>query len=167
MTEFGIREATSSDIDGIHRTTESAWQAAYGDILSQDVIDIAMTDGFERAAVKDAIETDETAYYIAQTSGKIVGYITGLPSDDPRVAILSAIYVLPKQWGEGIGTRLLETFETYCRRRDIEEIRVKAFSGNSVGLSFYRNHGFEHVGRRETELFGENVSESILSYRIG
>lgn len=88
---------------------------AYEDILSHHCIETAMTVRFDRDAVREAIETGETTYLIAERHGVAVGYLQRAPSIDDSVATLAAIHVTLDRWMEGIGIALLYQFEESCR----------------------------------------------------
>lgn len=165
MTELTVREATPADIGEIRRITELGWNAAYSEILSEDVIDAAMA-AFDPEATRESVETDEVGYFVAERDETVVGYLNGGPSQQEGVAVLGSIYVEPDYWGEGTGTALLRAFEEFCRRRGIETIKLKVIAGNTVGISFYRKHGYEERDRRENDLFGETVSELIFSTSV-
>lgn len=166
MADVTIREATPHDVDGIRRVADRGWHAAYGDILSRETIEAAIAEWYDADAIRELVDRDDTAYFVAEDDGDIVGYVGGGPSDEDGVATLGAIYVDPDRWGEGIGTALLNAFETSCRRRDYEVVRLRVLAENDVGSSFYRTRGYAVVDERETELFGERVCERVFRGRI-
>lgn len=166
MVECTVREATAEDVSAIQRVAERGWNATYGDILSQETIDAAMGEWYDAASTKGLIEREEVAYFVAEHDGDLVGYVSGGPSGETGVATLGAIYVDPDYWNEGIGTALLETFETVCRQQGYEELQVNVLAENHVGRSFYRKHGYEVVEERETDLLGEVAAECVFRGRI-
>lgn len=167
MIGVTIREAASGDVPAILRIAERGWHVAYGGFLSQETIDTAMTEWYDPDATREQIEREDVAYFVAEQNGDVLGYASGGPSGEETTAILGAIYVDPDRWEEGIGTALLDEFEAFCRRQGYETIRVQMLAENDIGASFYRNHGYEVVEERATDLFGETVRECEFRGQVG
>lgn len=162
MGEITIREATSDDVAAIQRLAERGWNTTYDNILSQETIDSAMSEWYDADTIRGFITREDVAYFVAERNDNIVGYVSGGPSREEGVANLGAIYVNPDYWNEGIGTALLREFEEFCRRQGYKSIQFQVLCENEVGESFYRKHGYEITESRDTELFGERVSENVF-----
>lgn len=160
MSSFTVRPAETDDAELIRAVAERAWPAAHGHILSSETIDSVLSQWYDPDDTRDAIQRDEVGYFVAERDGDVVGYVSGGRSDDPDVATLAAIYVDPDHWGNGIGTALLERFESFCRSRGYERVRLRVLAENDRAQMFYRAHGYEQVGEDETELFGEGAVEA-------
>ena len=76
--------------------------------------------------------------------------------------ILGSIYVHPNHWGEGIGTRLLHRLFDAFREREWNSVCLAVLTGNEVGRSFYKKHGFEVHEERMVELAGQQVDDVVL-----
>ena len=100
------------------------------------------------------------AFFVADGGDDgVIDYVDGAPADDdPDETVLGAIYVDPDRWGEGVGSRLLRRFETWCRDRG-RSVRFRVFAGNDLAPPFYRSHGYRAVDETETEPFGATVTE--------
>lgn len=159
MTEVSVRPAVLGDISAILRIAERGWNAAYGDFLSQETIDSAMTEWYDPDTTREQIEHDDIAYFVAEKNGSILGYTSGGPSGDETSATLGAIYVDPDYWGNGIGTILLEAFEEFCRQQGYDTIQFQVLVKNDIGASFYQKHGYDVIDERQVNLFGETVRE--------
>lgn len=162
MVSVSIREAESDDIERILHITERSWNAAYSDILSQELIDQTMTELHDGDVTRRLIEREDVAYFVAERSDAIVGYISGAPSDEENVALLGALYVDPHHWNEGIGTRLLQTFEEFSHQQGAEWIQFSVLDENEIGLSFYRKHGYREIDKRDTDRFGDPITERVF-----
>lgn len=166
MDEVTVREATPNDVADIRRVAERGWHATYRGILSQDTIDAVMTEWYGADRTRGLIEREELGYFVAEQNGDLVGYVSGGPSGENGVATLGAIYVDPDYWNNGIGTALLEAFETFCLHRRFEKLQFNVLAENDVGTSFHRKHGYEAVEERETELLGAVATEYVFRGRI-
>lgn len=162
METVTIRDAVIDDIDDVLRVTERSWNVAYSDILSEETIDTTMKTLYEGGATARLIEREDTAFFVAERNGIIVGFISGAPSDEEDVALLGALYVHPDYWNEGIGTALLREFEAFCHRRGDERIEFHVLSENEIGMSFYRKHGYSVIDERETDRFEDPATECVF-----
>lgn len=75
------------------------------------------------------------------------------PALTSNEALLYSLYVVPEQWRDGIGTRLLHrgiaTLPT-----GIDRLTVGVMPTNEIGYGFYRRHGFETVGETQVTIGG-------------
>jgi len=160
MAEVIVRPARRDDVDDIHRIAEAGWNAAYEDIIAQETIDAAMDEWYDVEGTREFIEHEDVGYFVAEDeSGGVVGYVSGGPGENRGVAKLGAIYVDPDRWGDGIGSTLLDQFESFCREEGFDTLEFEVLAGNDVGASFYRKHGYDVVDESESDLFGETVEE--------
>jgi len=159
MTDVRVREAKPDDVAGILNVARRGWHATYGDILGEETIAAALDEWYDPESTAEAIEREDIGYFVA-VEERVVGYVSG--SSNAERATLGAIYVDPERWGEGFGTRLLARFERFCRDRDCEAIELHVLSENDVGGTFYRSRGFEPVAEEQTELFGEETTETLF-----
>ena len=161
MSSLTVRPAETTDAELIRAVAERAWPAAHGHILSSETIDSVLSQWYDPDDTRDAIGREAVGYFVAERDSDVVGYVSGGRSDDPDVATLAAIYVDPDHWGDGIGTALIERFESFCRGRGYERVRLRVLAANERAQSFYRAHGYEQTDEHETELFGEHTVEAV------
>lgn len=166
MEDLTVRDATPEDIEAISRVAEQGWTTTYGDLLAKATIEAALAEWYDPTLTRERIEDDAVTYLVAEQDDSVVGYASGTAVDDAVVG-LGSIYVTPEHWGEGIGTALLETFETRWSIHGYDAVRLFVLADNDVGQSFYRGRGYEVVGERETELFGETVEERRYRKELG
>ena len=164
MDEIAVRAAEPDDLEQILAIAERGWNTAYGEFLSQETIDAAMTEWYDPDDVREYIQRSDSAYFVAEADSDIVGYLNGGPTEtNEDTASLWAIYVDPAQWRAGIGTALLTEFEAFCWRNSYIRIRIRVLAENKVGRSFYEKHGYEVVKDRDTTVFGEETRELVYS----
>lgn len=86
---------------------------------------------------------------VAEEDGKVTGYTIGSITeteeyrDDLKVAELETMYILPKYRGKGIGTELVNQFNSWSEEKDADRLRVEATAQNKDAIRFYRENGFE------------------------
>ncbi|MFC7211111.1 GNAT family N-acetyltransferase [Natronoarchaeum sp. GCM10025321] len=166
MEDLMVRDAVLGDVQSITRVAEAGWVSAYQDVLAETTIEAALAEWYSPTLTRERIEDDAVTYLIAEQDDTVVGYASGAAADN-SVVDLGSIYVTPDRWGEGIGTALLDTFETRWSTRGYDAVQLLVLADNEVGQSFYRAQGYEAVGERETELFGETVRERRYRKELG
>jgi RimJ/RimL family protein N-acetyltransferase len=61
--------------------------------------------------------------------------------------------VRKQHWGQGIGSRLLQSMERHARKTEILRIEAEVRAGNDRGIQLYEKNGFKIEGRREKAAF--------------
>jgi len=74
-------------------------------------------------------------FIVAEMDGTVIGF----GQLDAEMGVVKAVYVLPEQFGKGVGASLLNALETSAHAAGIERLRLDA-SLNSVG--FYERMGY-------------------------
>jgi RimJ/RimL family protein N-acetyltransferase len=72
------------------------------------------------------------AVWVAEEAGRVVGF-AGLCTD-----VLAHLYVHPTAWGQGVGTRLLDT----VRAASLDKLTLYVFQRNVRARRFYEAKGF-------------------------
>ncbi|RQG96561.1 GNAT family N-acetyltransferase [Natrarchaeobius chitinivorans] len=160
-----VRQATTGDAEGIHKTARASWHAAYDDVLGPETVDEIVDDWYAlgdlESSIADASRRDDAMFLVVDADGEDAasavldrcrGFAHVVPwPEETSVAYLVRLYVDPDVWGEGTGTELLEFLENGLADR-FDRIRLAVLADNRVGVSFYDGTGFECVETRESEL---------------
>ena len=97
-----------------------------------------------------SLETSETsAMFTAKKSGKIVGnaHFTGMTRERLKHRGTIGISVLKSEWGQGIGTMLMEAVIDFARNTaHAEIISLEVKSDNVRAIKLYERFGFEKIG---------------------
>ena len=147
-----VRRAEPGDAPAIAGVVVASWRAAYRGLLADELLDELSVD--ERAVRWDSrIATRHTSVLVADDDDSIVGVCsTSAPSPDvdarPRTAEMSALYVSPDRWRQGVGRALLFAALAALTAGGWRELTLWVLEGNDAGLSFYRRFGFEFEGTR-------------------
>ncbi|WP_227355492.1 GNAT family N-acetyltransferase [Haladaptatus salinisoli] len=164
MADATIRAANPADAATVRRVARESWHAAYDDILGANAVDETVDEWYDPDGLRESAADPDHDFLVAERA-EIVGFVHVAPiPDEANVALLVRIYVVPSEWGTGLGTRLLERAERRLRDRGVERLRLSVFADNEVGVAFYDSRGFERVEEREAEGFGvrECVYEKAL-----
>ena len=95
-----------------------------------------------------------TTVFVAEVQGKLVGfaevslrsYADGCAPDQP-VGYLEGWYVVPEQRGKGVGRRLVEAAEGWCREQGCREMGSDTWLDNTASQQAHEALGFEEVDR--------------------
>jgi ribosomal protein S18 acetylase RimI-like enzyme len=159
-----FREATLDDIDSIQRVARASWHKAHGPILGENAVEKLLNRWYSRDRLKEPIRREDATMFVAIDDNDVVGFTQGGPTEDgPADAAVSAIYVLPKRWGEGLGTELLDQLFDIFRTDDCESVWLTVMADNDVGRSFYDRHSFDVHEERTVELAGQEVDDVVLT----
>lgn len=106
-----IRAAEVSDAGAIAAVHVASWQVAYRDLLPEGVLDGLSVAGREQMWSAILGEpSPRSAVYVAAGRGAVLGFASiGVSRDgdaDRDVGELSALYLQPGHWRQGIGSRL-------------------------------------------------------------
>lgn len=160
MTDADVRPAEPADAEAIRRIAREAWHAAYDEFLGAETVEERIEAWYDPADLRESAAAPEEAFYVAERE-RILGFVHLVPDgDEPGLFHLARIYVRPGEWGEGVGTALLEAGVEAVRAAGGERIRLAVFAANEVGVAFYESRGFERVETRESGL-GEGVEEYV------
>jgi ribosomal protein S18 acetylase RimI-like enzyme len=114
--------------------------------IYQTITKIKNVDDF-RKIVADQAQRDEDVSFVAETNGKLVGYLIsytlisgfGLPTS----AWVANIGVNPKFMGQGIGEKMAEEIFKYYRNKRIKDIYTSVLWDSTDLLSFFKTLGFD------------------------
>ncbi len=88
---------------------------------------------------------------IAEIGAEVVGYLVGAliaPMDYRTVTKLAEVenmYIKDDFRSQGIGGKLVNLFEDWCRQRKVQRIRYVASAGNVEAIKFYKKHDCKEV----------------------
>ncbi len=87
-------------------------------------------------------------HFVAVEGSEVVGclILTALPSGEAK---MRAVAVEPARQGEGIGRRMVEAFEAYCRGHGFGEIVLNA---RDTAVPFYESLGYSIEGEGFVEV---------------
>lgn len=169
MFEVTVRHATPDDVSGIQRVARLGWTAAYGEFLSNDVIDRVMDEWYAPEIIRQAITDEAVAYFVARTSDEtgnddLIGYASGgISETGDGCGRVQTLYVHPDRWGDKIGTRLFESVLDSLHEQGTERVEIHVLAANTVGISFYESHGFERVREIKSEFCGTTQREYVYA----
>ena len=161
-----IRQSTPADADRLAEVSLRSWQAAYRGLLSDNYLDGLQLKDRQRGWYSNLANTALTSF-LSEGQGRVQGYINLWPGrSDRQLMEITALYVHPDFWREGIGAGLMLRAREYLADREQQGAFLWVLEGNTRARAFYQHCGFVDAGlRRQDRSFG-GVTVKELQYRI-
>jgi GNAT superfamily N-acetyltransferase len=161
--------ATVEDAAGIAHVRGQAWRAAYSHIFTPEQLDsISEDEDTERWSRFLREPPPRTAAYVAGRGDRVLGFSSLGPArfdEDPSLGELFTIYVLPAEWGGGIGRALMDATLLRLREEGFAEAVLWVLEDNPRTRTFYELAGW-HVDGATTEGDWLGASVREVRYRI-
>ncbi|MPZ48437.1 MAG: GNAT family N-acetyltransferase [Dehalococcoidia bacterium] len=148
---FTIRRATPADARGIAEMHVRTWQIAYRDYFSPEYLArqevFLEEDRLRRRA--EALADPSQSTIVAEEDGRVVGFAACLANRDElgdEAGELGAIYVDPRYWDRGIGTKLIKEAEGLLIEAGYKRAILWTIGANQRSRSFYENRGWRFDG---------------------
>jgi GNAT superfamily N-acetyltransferase len=144
--DLTIRQATPGDLVALLRFQQ-------GIVEAERPFDPTIKDGsvhyYDIAAL---ISSPDVQFLVADCGSNLVG--CGYARIEaakhylrhPMHAYLGLMYVDPTHRGQSVNGKIVEALKTWCRARQITELRLEVYSGNRAAIRAYQKQGFaEHM----------------------
>ena len=101
----------------------------------------------EEDIIREKNQSPRNALFLAKREGAIVGDAS-IEAFSRRKAHRAefGISVAKAEWGQGIGSRLLETVIQHAKEQQIEVIELQVRSDNERAIGLYQKYGFIKIG---------------------
>jgi GNAT superfamily N-acetyltransferase len=143
---WAVRSANLDDCAAIAAVHVRTWQAAYRGHLPDELLDRLNVDERTEMWRKLIVKPGRVLLVADDLDGSISGFCDLIPSRDadakPTTAEITAIYVSPDKWGQGIGQELLNAAEARARGDGFSELSLWVLEANQRARAFYEKFGF-------------------------
>ena len=142
-----IRNIEEQDVRRVAEIHVRTWQVAYKDILPQKMLDNLSIEQREESWRKKFLSQGSRSNYVLEVSGDIRGWISVGPSRDEdanekNISELYGIYLDPRFYGIGYGTKLWHEARRHLRAENFYEITLWVLDANERARKFYEKIGF-------------------------
>lgn len=101
---------------------------------------------------------DKFMYGLLDRQGSIVGLLEGMRHyPDETIWWIGLLLLDPKVRGQGLGRRLVQSFQEYIRSKQGTAIMLGVVEENRPAYHFWQGQGFELVRRTEPRPFGRKT----------
>ena len=151
-----VRPARPEDADAIARVQVETWRATYAHAVPAE--SLAQVDVGARAEMWRRFLAGDSATFVGEIDGEIRGFVNvGKSRDHPGMGELFSIYVLPRAWGSGLGTALIERGEEELRSRGFTSATLNVLADNPRARRFYERQGW---------VAGETFQDTLLGHEV-
>jgi GNAT superfamily N-acetyltransferase len=141
---LGVREAVSDDAERLFEIQRETSLAAFAEIFPPDRH--PFPDDDVRARWRVLLSRADSGVLLAERSSRTVGMVAFAPGR------LVALYVVPDQWGRGVGSRLHDAAVAALRELGAEA-RLWVLADNRNARRFYERRGWQLDGRERVVPF--------------
>ena len=147
-----IRPATADDAEELVRANEAAWNAGMAQVADKKLDELAPFDG-RVARFREGIAAVPPGMrlWVAERDGQIVGNATVVVDD--AGGELSALYVVPEEWGSGVAAALHDQALASMRELGATEATLWVVEGNTRARRFYEREGWTADGETKSTMF--------------
>lgn len=148
ISDLRIKDVDTADITSLLEIADDAGLSAW---TPKNYLDeIKRSD----SVIKKAVDNENV----------VLGFICGrIPREGVGEAEIFNIAV--RSPGKGIGSALIDSFISICRRRNVRKIWLDVRSSNSNAIRFYKRKDFSVVGRRRG-FYSNPAEDALLMSRI-
>lgn len=151
---IAIRRAASDDIEAIRSAADTAFRAAYAEILSPAQMEYMMRMMYSEESLRRQIDVEGHVFYLAEEAGRTVGYVS-IERQGERLFHLQKIYLLPEYQGRHMGERLFECAKSHIKRLCpgpcTMELNVNRYNR---AIGFYERMGMRKVREGDFDIGG-------------
>ena len=163
-----IIEADPSHVEYLSDFGSKSFIYAYQSTLPLEELRKYIKSTFSEAAILEEINGSLATYFICQDSSlNPCGYAKLIQSPAPECINpgscieLQRLYVESDYRGRGIGKLLESHAESNSRNRDIHNIWLRVWEGNTVAQAVYKKWGFTIIGEEQYQV-GEDQRTVLL-----
>lgn len=165
LESVSVRAAELADVLTIARIHTLSWQQAYAGYVPSEYLNGLTPEG-KVPQWEAVLERDDTEVFIAESSGRALGFASVGPSPDedaePGDRTLYTMYLDPEAWGLGVAKELMHAVDDTVTGG--VSLTLWVFDKNARARKFYERHGFKFDNVEKLEEYaGEHLLE--LRYR--
>lgn len=164
MAEISLRPALAADAPALADIQIQAWKAAFGDILSPEVLAQATQPADTQAMYQFVLEHQVAHVSIQYVDGTPQGLCSWSKNRDllgADTAELICIHSLPQFWGCGYSSHMMQCVLQETRNAGYVRLVLWVFGKNQRARIFYEKHGFVRTERSRETLGAREVMYAI------
>lgn len=152
-----FRIASPGDENAVAHVHVAAWQVAYRGMIPGEYLDGLSVSNRSDSWRQIIAETDlpSTGAFVAADGPQVLGFAHFCPSRDRTASSLvgevTAIYVHPDRWGEGIGSRLMQLALESLEQAGFRSATLWVLDVNADARTFYEASGWAVDGATKDE----------------
>lgn len=169
-----VRFATEHDANAIAYIHVASWQAAYHGFIPDIFLDSLSIENRQRKWLYFLSQGEKIL--VIENEKEVIGFADigisrDLDTDTKICGEIRAIYLHPKYWHKGLGTKLCDAVFIELKKMHYTEVIVWSLEGNIQARKFYESMGFSNTGKLKNTTLkactlglvpGEQSAEDII-----
>ena len=155
MTDSSIRAAMEFDAEAIASVHICSWQKAYEQYIPESILSNLSVS--ERSQQWYSLLKEGVIILVLETNNQLIGFASICEFRDRDKGNLSgeisAIYLHPDYWRNGLGTKLCQAALTELSKAGHKEALLWVLADNTQARLFYENQGFQATNETKLEEF--------------
>ncbi len=133
---ISVRNYCSDDLMDLYEIL-SGYSSPTGRIWSEDMV---------KKFLSDTLKEQPDGVFVAEISGKVVGFAVVLYRTWNNVTYLDYIQVKIEWVNKGVGSKLITECIIWAEKKNARIIYTETGKNNEKAISFYKKHGFQITG---------------------
>jgi GNAT superfamily N-acetyltransferase len=159
-----IRPWQKGDLEALRKITWQSWISTYSSFIPESDLTSYFDLHYTKASFLSMFDDPFMQGFVAETGGRIAGYLRLFLNRDENRLYVPSLYLLPEFQGQEIGKRLLDAAEGYATEKHLDELWIGVMVKNRQALVFYRKIGFQFV-REEPFTMGKTTINHLIGYK--
>jgi diamine N-acetyltransferase len=140
------------------------WREHFVPIIGQPQVDY-MLERFQSAAAIAEQMRSGAEYYLIYREGRPGGYTAIIPESPPGKLMLSKLYLLRRERGQGLGRQLMDFVIEQSRKRGLAVVWLTVNRDNTKVIEWYRRRGFRVVDEMKKDIGGGFCMDDFIMER--
>jgi ribosomal protein S18 acetylase RimI-like enzyme len=167
--QLSIRPVRLEDAENYTACHIACWRAAYQGIVPDQYLDAMQAEQQQRTEQlrQSLLNPGSSQFFCLVDGSQMIGrLIIGKSRDDDlaQAGEVTAIYLLPEYWGQGLGRMLMDFAINTLRQSGYQQIILWVLQLNSRARRFYERYGFVADGQAKSIELGKPLVQ--MRYRL-
>lgn len=168
---FSIRRCSAHDAEMLAVLGARLFAESYGPTHPEPELSRYLARSFSASGIRDAIESPDVTYLVAEDMDRPIGYAYLRTSPEPPAGVegeqvieIARFYIDPAYQGRGVGAALMEDCFDDAASRGADVIWLQVWKEAPWAIGFYARMGFTVVGSA-LFYFGEQIGNDHIMSR--
>lgn len=121
----------------------------------------------QKNRIEEMKERNNSTILVVEKEGRLIGYLIAVGGQAKRNkhSVYIVVGIKKAYTGQGIGTRLFETLESWAKERAITRLELGVMSSNIAAFILYKKMGFELEGVKKNMFYvnGKWINEYLMA----
>lgn len=172
MVTTTIRPVESFEIDLLQQIAVDTFTKAFESANTKENLNLYLENAFNQTRLRLAFANPESQFFFAETDNTTLGYLkvnTGKAQSEnlfPEALEVERIYVLPGNYGKGVGQALLNHAFGIAKVHQMKNIWLGVWEHNPRAIRFYEKNGFAIFDKHPFMMGKEEQTDYLMHFEM-